>query len=54
MNEIYLLCTRHENLGECNSQELYNIFERIKPDVIFEETPPSYFDLYYGSKVSGN
>jgi len=51
---IYLICTRHENLGSCNSRELYNIFERIKPEVIFDETPPSYFDIYYVDKKRSN
>lgn len=54
MHDIFLVCTRHENLGNCCSGELYNIFERIKPDVIFEETPPSYFDLYYVNKKRRN
>lgn len=54
MRDIFLVCTRHENLGNCCSEKLYNIFERIKPAVIFEETPPSYFDLYYVDKKRRN
>ncbi len=50
MADVFLICTRHENLGKCNSKELYNIFERIQPEVIFEETPPTYFDSYYLTK----
>lgn len=54
MQDIFLICTTHENLGICNSQELYKFFERIKPDMIFEEIPLSYYDQYYVSKVKSN
>ena len=52
--KITLISTRHENLGICNSDELYRIIENIKPEVIFEEMPPSNFDLYYNSKTRSN
>lgn len=51
MSNIFLICTRRENLVRCNSQELDNIIERIKPDLIFEETPLFSFDHYYVSKI---
>lgn len=54
MYSITLVCTRHENLGRCNSNELYQIIASIKPEVIFEEIPPSYFDHYYKHKSKGN
>jgi hypothetical protein len=54
MYNITLICTRHSELGECNSTELNKIIERIKPDTIFEEIPPSYFDKYYITKTQRN
>jgi hypothetical protein len=47
MHEITLICTYHAVEGRCNEAELYSILESIRPDVIFEETPPSYYDAYY-------
>ncbi|MCL2311331.1 MAG: hypothetical protein FWC41_02410 [Firmicutes bacterium] len=54
MYNITLLCTRHEEAGLCTLIELYRIFEAIKPGVIFEEIPPSYFDEYYVAKTRRN
>lgn len=45
--EVTLISTRHENLGQCNSQILFEILEEIRPDVIFEEKPPLDFEKYY-------
>jgi hypothetical protein len=45
--KITVICTRHQEIGNCNSYELYKIFESLRPDLIFEEIPPSYFDKYY-------
>jgi hypothetical protein len=47
MQNIYLVSTRHEELGKCNSDELYHIIEQINPEVIFEEMPRTWFDEYY-------
>jgi hypothetical protein len=47
MHNITLICTGHRERGKCNTDELYKIFEQIKPEVIFEETPPSMYDAYY-------
>ena len=44
MYNITLVCTRHEELGACNSHEMHKILETINPEVIFEEIPPSFFD----------
>jgi len=49
-----LVFTRHEKLGKCNSNELYQIIETINPEVIFEEIPPSYFGKYYIRKSLNN
>jgi hypothetical protein len=54
MYNITLVSTRHEELGECNSSELYKIIETIDPEVIFEEIPPSFFDKYYVHKSHSN
>ncbi len=54
MYNITLVCTRHDELGKCNSNELYKIIESINPEVIFEEIPPSFFDRYYISKSRNN
>jgi len=51
---ITLISTRHHNIGECNTQSLCQILEHIKPEVIFEEIPPSYFDRYYIEKTRTN
>ena len=37
MYNITLVCTRHDELGKCNSDELYKIIESINPEIIFEE-----------------
>lgn len=50
MYDITLINTRHRNDGNCNSTELWKILELIKPDVIFEEIPPSYTDDFLISK----
>jgi hypothetical protein len=54
MYNITLISTRHEKIGECNSNELCQIIEGIGPEVIFEEIPPSFFDKYYIEKSRGN
>ena len=54
MHTITLICTRHEAIGACNLNELYRIVERIKPEVIFEELPPSVFDNFYVNKTRSN
>jgi hypothetical protein len=54
MHNIYLISTRHEELGKCNSNELCDIIEQINPNVIFEEIPPSCFDEYYKYKSRQN
>ena len=49
-----MACTRHDEVGKCNSNELYKIIESINPELIFEEIPPSYFDEYYMRKTRNN
>ena len=52
MHKIFLINTRHDAIGQCNSNELFQIFEQICPDIIFEEMPPSHYDAYYVHKSS--
>ena len=54
MYNITLIGTRHEAAGKCNSDELYKIIERINPELIFEEIPPSLFAEYYTNKTRTN
>jgi len=54
MYNVTLICTRHEEKGMCNINELYNIIETINPELIFEEIPPSFFDAYYKDKNRNN
>ena len=54
MYSITLIATVHRESGNCNSNEVYNIIERIAPDVIFEEIPTSFFDEFYISKTRKN
>lgn len=54
MCNINIIFTRHEECGHCTSNALYNIIESIRPEIIFEEVPPSYFDKYYVSKTHRN
>lgn len=47
MCNITLIGTIHSENGQCNSNELYKILENIKPDVIFDELPSHFSDMYY-------
>ncbi|MCL2721384.1 MAG: hypothetical protein FWD47_08610 [Treponema sp.] len=51
MHNIILIGSYHRNKGNCNHFELLKILEKIKPDVIFEEKPPSNYDVYYKDKT---
>jgi hypothetical protein len=47
MYNITLIFTEHKEHGECNTNELYKIFEQIRPEVIFEEISLSRYDACY-------
>ena len=47
MLNIILFCTRHGEAGNCNILELYKIIVELKPEIIFEEIPPSLFEEHY-------
>ncbi len=48
MYNITLLSSFHNELGKCNSEELYKIIEEIQPEVIFEELSHYVFNMIYG------
>ncbi|WP_407483646.1 hypothetical protein [Elizabethkingia meningoseptica] len=52
MQTITLINTRHQSLGACNSDILLDIFEIIKPQVIFQELPPSHINKSHGGLES--
>jgi len=54
MSNVTLVCTQHAENGRCTSHELCRILERIKPEITFEEMPPSFFDEYYKDKRRSN
>jgi hypothetical protein len=47
MMNVTVIFTQHKESGKCNSSELLNIIEIIKPTVIFEELSHSNFDKSY-------
>jgi hypothetical protein len=47
MKRVSVVGTVHAEKGRANSSELLAILERIKPEVIFLETPPAAFDDYF-------
>jgi hypothetical protein len=51
MYNITLICTRHDEKGLCNVNELYKIFEAVNPEVIFEELTTSQFNEYYKDSI---
>ncbi len=54
MFDITLICTQHDEKGACNFNQLYQIVERIQPNVIFEELPPSALEDFYVNKTRTN
>ena len=44
---ITLIATCHKEKGKCDSNDLCKIIVQIKPDVIFEELSPDFFDKTY-------
>lgn len=49
MHNITLISTNHAENGKCNSDELYEILEYINPEVVFDELPPQFFEMYYNN-----
>ncbi len=47
MHNITLIATIHSENGQCNSDELYKILEDLNPEVIFDELPMHFSEMYY-------
>ena len=47
MKSIILICTVHEEHGNCNSGNLSEIFSRINPDIIFQEISYNFYTEKY-------
>jgi hypothetical protein len=47
MYNITLISTIHSENGQCNPDELHKILEDINPEVIFDELPIDFSDMYY-------
>jgi hypothetical protein len=47
MSNIILICTIHREIGKCNSKELYDIIEKINPEIIFDEIAHSRFNAHF-------
>ena len=47
MYNITLVGTIHSENGQCNPDELYKILEDINPEVIFDELPIHFSDMFY-------
>lgn len=43
---IYLISTVHKEKGNCTSESLFEILNRIKPDVVFCEVSPKMFESF--------
>lgn len=47
MHNITLIATIHSENGKCNSDELYKLLEDVNPEVIFDELPMHFSEMYY-------
>ncbi len=54
MKTISLICTVHEERGRANVSELVAILNRIQPEVIFLELPPSSMDPFFTDRTKSN
>ncbi len=52
MQRVTIIFTAHSEIGNCNSDALYQILETINPDVIFEEISEKWFDKAYSMAES--
>lgn len=50
MPTITLICTIHEEIGQCNAEALHAILERARPEVIFMEIPPPSFQRVFNDE----
>jgi hypothetical protein len=54
MYQITLVCTRHKESENCNSYELHNIIEILRPEIIFEELSNANFHQFHVQKIRSN
>ena len=54
MHNITLISTVHKEKGLCNAAKLHQILERVRPEVIFLEIPPSFFNQYFKENNRSN
>lgn len=54
MTQLIVIGTRHYDKGICTSEELHKILEKIDPEVIFEEIPPSLHGVYHIERSKEN
>lgn len=47
MYNITLIGTIHSENGQCNPDELHKILEDINPELIFDELPNNFADMFY-------
>lgn len=47
MYNLNIIFTRHKGSGNCNSEELYKIIDRVDPEIIFEELSVANFYRSY-------
>jgi hypothetical protein len=53
MNKITIIFTAHKNNNNCNSDILLDIFNEIKPDILFEEIPYELYTTQYAEQGMG-
>jgi pheromone shutdown protein TraB len=49
---IYLISTVHREKGKCTSESLFEILDKIKPDVVFCETSKELFDSFRQGNIN--
>lgn len=54
MHNITLISTIHSEKGQCNSDELYKILEDVRPEVIFDELPKFFSEMFYSDSFEKN
>ncbi len=54
MRKITLVCREHHERGLCNVAGLYEIINRIRPEVAFLELPRSHMSRFFTEKTDSN
>ncbi|WP_417371984.1 hypothetical protein [Gelidibacter japonicus] len=53
-NYIYLISTVHRDKGSCTSENLFEILNKIKPDVVFCEVSPKMFEFFKNGLIQSS